>query len=350
MSELTSKSPDDDILLTRTDDIDSNKLTGVYDAVSKDFLVVNELIPKLLSSEVDLVEEIGRYIVEAGGKRFRPLLVLLTSGLFDTKTTDANKLAIVIEFLHTATLLHDDVVDKSALRRGRLTANEKWGNPPSVLVGDFLYSRAFQLMVEIGNLNIMKILSDATNLIAEGEVMQLANLGNFSLSVDSYRKVINCKTALLFESATHSAGVLAMSKSPKVKEEQVKSIRSYGHHFGMAYQLIDDLLDYVGSKTIMGKNTGDDLSEGKLTLPIILALAKTTGREKNSLLHALKQKSSANLEEIVEIITSSGAIEDTRKAALHEIEQAREHLLHLPENEYRKALESLTEYSADRIF
>ena len=205
-------------------------------------------------------------------------------------------------------------------------------------------------MVEIGNLNIMKILSDATNLIAEGEVMQLANLGNFSLSVDSYRTVINSKTALLFESATHSAGVLAMSKSPKVKEEHVKSIRSYGHHFGMAYQLIDDLLDYVGNKTIMGKNTGDDLSEGKLTLPIILALAKTTGREKNSLLHALKQKASANLEEIVDIITKSGAIEDTRKAALHEIKQAREHLSYLPENEYRKALESLTEYSADRIF
>jgi len=350
MSELSSKSPDNEIPLMDSDILDSEKLAEVYDVVNDDFLVVNDLIPKMLSSEVELVEEIGSYIVKAGGKRFRPLLVLLTSGLFNTKNMDANKLAIVIEFLHTATLLHDDVVDKSALRRGRLTANEKWGNPPSVLVGDFLYSRAFQLMVEMGNLNVMKILSDATNLIAEGEVMQLANLGNFSLSVDSYREVINCKTALLFESATHSAGVLAMSNSPTVNEDHVASIRSYGHHFGMAYQLVDDLLDYVGDKAIMGKNTGDDLSEGKLTLPIILALAKTKGKKRDTLLYALKQKSSANMEEIVGIITKSGAIEDTRKAALHEIGQAREHLVNLPENEYRYALESLTDYSANRIF
>ena len=205
-------------------------------------------------------------------------------------------------------------------------------------------------MVEIGNLDVMKILSDATNLIAEGEVMQLANLGNFSLSVESYRAVINCKTALLFESETHSAGVLAISNNSKVKEEYVASIRSYGHHFGMAYQLVDDLLDYVGNKKIMGKNTGDDLSEGKVTLPIILALAKTNGKERDNLLYALKQKSSANMEEIIGIITKSGAIEDTRRAALHEIGQAREHLLNLPENEYRYALESLTDYSANRIF
>ena len=350
MSELTSKSPDNEVPLIKVNSLESEKLADIYDAVNDDFAVVNNLIPKMLSSEVELVEEIGSYIVKAGGKRFRPLLVLLTSGLFNTKNMDANKLAIVIEFLHTATLLHDDVVDKSALRRGRLTANEKWGNPPSVLVGDFLYSRAFQLMVEIGNLRVMKILSDATNLIAEGEVMQLANLGNFSLSVDSYRAVINCKTALLFESATHSAGVLAISNSSKVKEEYVASIKSYGHHFGMAYQLVDDLLDYVGNKTIMGKNTGDDLSEGKITLPIILALTKTNGKERDNLIYALKQKSSANMEEIIGIITKSGAIEDTRRAALHEIGQAREHLLSLPENEYRYALESLTDYSANRIF
>ena len=180
--------------------------------------------------------------------------------------------------------------------------------------------------------------------------MQLANLGNFSLSVDSYRAVINYKTALLFESATHSAGVLAKSKSPGIKEQHITAIRFYGHHFGMAYQLIDDLLDYIGNKTLMGKNTGDDLSEGKITLPIIIALAKTNHKEKDALLYALKQKSSANMEEIIGIITSSGAIEDTRKAALHEIERAREHLLKLPENEYRCALESLTDYSVQRIF
>lgn len=326
------------------------KLDSIYSVVDQDFAKMNALIPKELSSDVELVEEIGRYLVEAGGKRFRPLMVLLTSGLFNTQTSNTNKLAVVIEFLHTATLLHDDVVDHSALRRGRLTANEKWGNPPSVLVGDFLYSRAFQLMVDIGSIEVMKILSNATNLIAEGEVMQLANLGNSELSVESYRKVINCKTALLFESATHSAGVLASLTNSEVDPSLIESIRAYGHHFGMAYQLVDDLLDYVGDETVMGKNTGDDLAEGKLTLPVILAISRANGRNKQILVDALEQKSSANLEQIVDIITTSGALEKTKAAALKEIEQARNCLTRLPKNKYRQALETLTDYSADRIY
>ena len=350
MSQISSPS------LTNSDETLSSgsstdeKLNAVYAVVNQNFAEMNALIPNELSSEVELVEEIGRYIVEAGGKRFRPLLVLLTSGLFSSQSSNTNKLAVVIEFLHTATLLHDDVVDRSALRRGRLTANEKWGNPPSVLVGDFLYSRAFQLMVEIESLEVMKILSNATNIIAEGEVMQLANLGNSELSVDSYRKVINCKTALLFESATHSAAVLASLSNSEVEKTSIESIRAYGHHFGMAYQLVDDLLDYVGDKTVMGKNTGDDLAEGKLTLPVILAITRTKGKDTRVLLDAIEQKSSANLEQIVDIITASGALVETKAAALKEIEQARNCLTRLPENGYRQALETLTDYSADRIY
>ena len=309
----------------------NTKLDSVYGLVAKDFAQMNAQIPHELSSDVELVEEISRYIVEAGGKRFRPLLVLLTSGLFSAQSSQSNQLAIVIEFLHTATLLHDDVVDHSSLRRGRLTANEKWGNPPSVLVGDFLYSRAFQLMVNIGNLEVMKILSNATNLIAEGEVMQLANLGNAKLSVESYREVINCKTALLFESAAHSSGVLANHHNPKLDSEAIGCMRAYGHHFGMAYQLIDDLLDYVGDKTVMGKNTGDD-------------------PDKQILTNALERKSASDLDRIVSIIESTGSLEKTKSAAMEEIRRARACLEKLPDNEYRNALEILTNHSAERIF
>ena len=350
MSLNSSPSPTKSATTLSSGTSSDEKLNAVYTVVNENFAEMNALIPNELSSEVELVEEIGRYIVEAGGKRFRPLLVLLTSGLFSTQTSNTNKLAVVIEFLHTATLLHDDVVDHSALRRGRLTANEKWGNPPSVLVGDFLYSRAFQLMVEIGSIEVMEILSNATNLIAEGEVMQLANLGNSELSVESYRKVINCKTALLFESATHSAAVLASLNNDELKKTSIESIQAYGHHFGMAYQLVDDLLDYIGDKAVMGKNTGDDLAEGKLTLPIILAINRTKGKDTQVLLDAIEQRSSANLEQIVNIITTSGALEETKLAALKEIEQARNCLARLPENEYRQALETLTDYSADRIY
>ena len=328
----------------------NTKLDSVYELVAKDFAQMNAQIPHELSSDVELVEEISRYIVEAGGKRFRPLLVLLTSGLFSAQSSQSNQLAIVIEFLHTATLLHDDVVDHSSLRRGRLTANEKWGNPPSVLVGDFLYSRAFQLMVNIGNLEVMKILSNATNLIAEGEVMQLANLGNAKLSVESYREVINCKTALLFESAAHSSGVLANHHNPKLDSEAIGCMRAYGHHFGMAYQLIDDLLDYVGDKTVMGKNTGDDLAEGKLTLPIILAIRDSQDPDRQILTNALERKSASDLDRIVSIIESTGSLEKTKSAAMEEILRARACLEKLPDNEYRNALEILTNHSAERIF
>ena len=222
MSLNSSPSPTNSAATLSSGTSSDEKLNAVYTVVNENFAEMNALIPNELSSEVELVEEIGSYIVEAGGKRFRPLLVLLTSGLFSTQTSNTNKLAVVIEFLHTATLLHDDVVDHSALRRGRLTANEKWGNPPSVLVGDFLYSRAFQLMVEIGSIEVMEILSNATNLIAEGEVMQLANLGNSELSVESYRKVINCNYLNQLHIQPPCWRVPTMTKSRKPPSNQYK--------------------------------------------------------------------------------------------------------------------------------
>lgn len=347
---LLSSSDENPTEQSKTDSSSSSELDHIYSIVQDELIEMNQFIPRQLSSDVELVEEIGRYIITAGGKRFRPLLVLLTTGMLTNRSAGSIKLATVIEFLHTATLLHDDVVDHSALRRGRMTVNEKWGNPPSVLVGDFLYSRAFQLMVDIGSIEVMRILSNATNLIAEGEVMQLANLGNLSLSVESYRQIINCKTALLFEAAAHSAAALAKTKNHSITDQTIKSIKSYGHHFGMAYQLIDDLLDYTGDQRVMGKNAGDDLSEGKLTLPIILALATTKKQEKHTLLAALEEKSKNNFESVSIIIASCGALEKTKEAALREINLASEALAGLPENEYRTALETLTSYSAERIY
>ena len=235
--------------------------------MADDFDAVNALIPRRLTSDVDLVEEIGRHIIDSGGKRLRPLLVLLSARCLGYNGTDHIKLAAIIEFLHTATLLHDDVVDRSDLRRGRATANHLWGNAPSVLVGDFLYSRAFQLMVELGRIDIISILSDATNVIAEGEVQQLANIGKADVSEAAYFDVIRAKTAMLFQAASQTAAVLVTRD-----EAHVTALRDYGLTLGLAYQLVDDWLDYAGDPAVMGKNAGDDLAEGKLTLPLIHTL------------------------------------------------------------------------------
>jgi octaprenyl-diphosphate synthase len=322
-------------------------LASVYALVASDFAAANALIPRQLTSDVALVEEIGRYIVESGGKRLRPLLVLLgfraCSG--PGLTGDRHvRLAAVIEFLHTATLLHDDVVDRSDLRRGRATANARWGNAPSVLVGDFLYSRAFQLMVGLGNLDVMKVLSDATNTIAEGEVMQLANVGNADLTEAAYREVIRCKTALLFEAAAHTAGILA-----DANPQQVEGLRLFGLHYGIGYQLVDDWLDYAGDPAVMGKNVGDDLGEGKLTLPLIHALARVDARDAGVLRRAIAMRSAECLDQVVDIVTRSGALEATRAAALEESERATAVLASLPATPYRDALETLARLSTSRL-
>ncbi|WP_278802969.1 polyprenyl synthetase family protein, partial [Marinobacter nauticus] len=240
----------------------------IYDTVADDFSRVNDLIIKRLASDVPLVEKIAQYIIESGGKRLRPLLVLLASQAAGYQKDDHLKLAAVIEFLHTATLLHDDVVDTSDMRRGRSTANAKWGNAPSVLVGDFLYARAFEMMVELQSLPIMNVLSHATAVIAEGEVMQLMNVKNPDLSEDQYMVVIHNKTAMLFEAASHTGALLAGASA-----EQENALKDYGKHLGLAFQLVDDVLDYQGDAETMGKNVGDDLAEGKTTLPLIYAMA-----------------------------------------------------------------------------
>lgn len=319
-------------------------LTPVYALVAEDFAAVNELIPRQLTSDVNLVEEIGRYIVESGGKRLRPLLVLLGARACGYEANDHVRLAAIIEFLHTATLLHDDVVDRSELRRGRATANATWGNAPSVLVGDFLYSRAFQLMVELENMDVMAILSDATNTIAEGEVMQLANVGNLSLSEADYREVIRCKTALLFQAAAHTAGVLG-SDDP----EEIQALKHFGLHFGMAYQLVDDYLDYAGDATVMGKNVGDDLAEGKLTLPLIQTLKQAEPAQGEVIRAALSARSSERLDEVLAIVRGSGALDYVQQAARREGELARASLAALPDSPYRYGLETLAEHSTARL-
>ena len=327
-------------------------LRPVYALVEDDFRAVNQLIPNKLTSDVELVEEIGTYIVESGGKRLRPLMVLLTARALGYEASNHIHLAAIIEFLHTATLLHDDVVDHSGMRRGRLTANEKWGNAPSVLVGDFLYSRAFQLMVEVGCMDIMDVLSAATNTIAEGEVMQLANVGNTDISEDQYREVIRCKTALLFEAATHTAALLAYGGNISDQQAQstIQSMQHFGLHFGLTYQLVDDWLDYAGDSNTMGKNRGDDLAEGKLTLPLIYALENAASNDQKVVYEAIVSRDPSALGEVTAIVQRCGALEYTHDAAVSEAEKSLQCLAHIPPGPYLDALRGVTQYSTSRLF
>ena len=329
--------------------IPDNPLADIYRLVAEDFDQVNTLIPQRLTSDVAMVEEIGQYIVESGGKRLRPMLVLLSSQALGFKGDAHISLAAIIEFLHTATLLHDDVVDSSALRRGRATANDKWGNAPSVLVGDFLYSRAFQLMVELANLEVMAVLARATNTIAEGEVMQLANIGNCDMSEGDYREVIRCKTALLFEAASHTGALIAAKQSPADTDVAVSALQQYGLHFGMAYQLIDDWLDYAGDPAVMGKNVGDDLAEGKLTLPLIHALNAAPDDDRAFIREAINARSCDSIDKISDIVKTSGALDYTRQAAVAEGQKAIAQLDALADGPFRQALRALTDYSLSRL-
>ncbi len=323
-------------------------LQPVYELVQQEFAAVNHLIPNQLTSDVALVEEIGTYIVESGGKRLRPLMVLLTSGALGYQGERHVPLAAIIEFLHTATLLHDDVVDHSGMRRGKLTANEKWGNAPSVLVGDFLYSRAFQLMVDVGSMDIMGVLSSATNTIAEGEVLQLSNIGNVKITETEYREVIRCKTALLFEAATHTAAILA--RDDGARAEYVDTMRRFGCHFGMTYQLVDDWLDYAGDSETMGKNAGDDLAEGKLTLPLIFALGEANEADCQIIRRAITERSARCLPEVLGIVQSCDALTYTHDAAVAEARKALDCLAELPAGPYVDAFRILTEYSTARLY
>jgi octaprenyl-diphosphate synthase len=294
---------------------------------------VDKVIGQRLTSSVPLVAEISQYIIAAGGKRLRPALLLMVCGALGYQGANRFSLAAVVELIHTATLLHDDVVDASTLRRGRATANETFGNPASVLVGDFLHTRSFQMMVEAGSMRIMEILSEATNVIAEGEVLQLMNMHDASLDEDGYLRVIRSKTAKLFEASARLGAVLADS-SAAVED----ACSTYGQALGTAFQIIDDVLDYDGDTAEMGKNLGDDLREGKSTLPLIAAMQRGTPDQARVVREAIEQGSADHLDRIVEIVRSTGALEITRAAAHAEARRAVAAAERLPDNLHTQGL------------
>jgi octaprenyl-diphosphate synthase len=316
-----------------------------YTVVQSDFQAVNALIISRLSSHVTLVEEISNYLVTAGGKRLRPLLVLLSAKALNYTSDKHINLAAVIEFLHTAMLLHDDVVDASDLRRGRATVNATWGNPPSVLVGDFLHSRAFEMMVEIGNMGVMEILSHATNTIAEGEVQQLANIGNPLLSEENYMEVIYRKTAMLFEAASHSGAVLADASA-----EQADALKRFGTHLGLAFQLVDDALDYEGDATDLGKNVGDDLAERKVTLPLIHAIRAGNEQQTALVKQAITMGGRNYLDDVIATVEATGAIQYTLEKAGIEKDKAIACLDQLADTPFRQAMYNLAEFAVNRSY
>ncbi len=313
------------------------------DPTESDLRRVDEVIRERLASQVALINQISHYIVGAGGKRIRPRLVLLFAQALGFEGPERHELAAVVEFIHTATLLHDDVVDESALRRGRATANAMFGNAASVLVGDFLYSRAFQMMVSVNRMRVLQVLADATNVIAEGEVLQLMNMHDPDLAVADYLQVIRFKTAKLFEASARLGAVLAQAR-PEVEE----ACASYGRSLGTAFQLVDDLLDYEGNSSELGKNVGDDLREGKPTLPLLLAMARAEAGERELIRHAIQHGELHKLDEILTIVRRTGALQATREAALAEAEEARAQLDHLPPSQAREALLDLCVRSVHR--
>jgi octaprenyl-diphosphate synthase len=304
---------------------------------------VNELIRASLTSDVMLVSQVSEYIVTSGGKRLRPLVVLLASRALGYEGSHHIHAAAIVEFIHTATLLHDDVVDSSARRRGRDTANTVFGNQASVLVGDFLYSRAFQMMVEMGRMPVMRILADATNTIAAGEVMQLMNVHDPDITENDYRQVIYRKTARLFEAGAQIAAILA----DRDHADEAAMI-SYGQNLGTAFQLVDDVLDYVASPEELGKNLGDDLAEGKATLPLIYSMQNGTAAEKQIIRAAIENDDHPKLEDILAIIESTGALDYTNKRAQEAANMAVDAIANIPESEYKDAMLAIAEFSVQR--
>ncbi|WBY04034.1 polyprenyl synthetase family protein [Ramlibacter tataouinensis] len=304
---------------------------------------VDAVIARRLDSGVPLVGQVSRYIISAGGKRLRPALLLLVSAALGHTGPQRFNLAAVVEFIHTATLLHDDVVDESTLRRGRATANESFGNPASVLVGDFLYSRAFQMMLDAQDMRVMAILADATNVIAEGEVLQLMNMHDASLDEAGYLRVIRSKTAKLFEASARLGAVLAGADAG-LEEASAE----YGQALGTAFQVIDDVLDYDGDSHEMGKNLGDDLREGKATLPLIAAMARGTPQQRDLIRHAIENGATRELDAIVAIVRETGALEVTRAAAASEARRAVACAQRLPRNNYSEGLVQLAAQLLER--
>ncbi|GAB4292476.1 MAG: octaprenyl diphosphate synthase [Thiohalomonadaceae bacterium] len=321
------------------------EIQDVLDLIADDKQAVDRLIQQRLASNVVLIDQISHYIINSGGKRLRPVLVLLAARALGYQGAHHIDLAAVVEFIHTATLLHDDVVDASELRRGRQSANAVFGNEASVLVGDFLYSRAFQMMVDVGSMRVMQILSDATNTIAEGEVLQLLNCHDPDTTEQRYMDVIHYKTAKLFEAASQLGAVLA---GRPVDEEQ--AMARYGMHLGTAFQLIDDVLDYSASSAQLGKNIGDDLAEGKPTLPLIYAMRHGTPEQAALIRRAIENGGRENMAEITAAIESTGAIAYTSRSARQEADRALAELANLPDSPYKQALAALAEFSVARAY
>jgi len=306
---------------------------------------VNQVIQRRLQSDVVLINQLSHYIINSGGKRLRPILVLLSANAFRYAGLRHIDLAAIVEFIHTATLLHDDVVDASERRRGKDTANAIWGNEAAVLVGDFLYSRSFQMMVEIDNMRILQILANATNIIAEGEVMQLLNCNDPDTTEQRYLDVIRCKTAKLFEAATQLGAVISGAN-----DRQETAMAKFGMHLGTAFQLIDDVLDYSADSDEMGKNVGDDLAEGKPTLPLIHAMAHGTPAETEVIRRAIQQGGRNNIEQVLQAIRNTNAIEYTAEKAREEANRALDMLKYIPDNPYRDALHTIAEFSVNRNY
>jgi len=317
----------------------------LYNLVAEDREAVDALIRQRLHSDVVLINQVSEYIINSGGKRLRPVLVLLSAGAFGYQGSYHHELAAVVEFIHTATLLHDDVVDESDLRRGRETANNVWGNAPSVLVGDFLYSRAFQMMVNVQSMRVMEILSEATNIIAEGEVMQLLNVHNADLDEQGYLEVIRYKTAKLFESAAQLGAVICNRSA-----DEEAAMARYGMHLGTAFQLVDDVLDYSANSEELGKNIGDDLAEGKPTLPLIYTINHGSPEQAALVREAVEQGGIEKIEEIRQAIESVGAIAYTARTAREEADRAIAALSVIEDSPYKEALIALADYSVERSF
>ena len=318
-------------------------IAQIQSLAAADMAQVNTLIRTRLDSDVVLIQQISEHIVAAGGKRLRPLLVVLTAQALGHRGSDQHQLAAIIEFIHTSTLLHDDVVDESDLRRGRKTANALWGNAPSVLVGDFLYSRSFQLMVELDSMAIMRVLADTTNQIAEGEVLQLLHVHNPDTDEAAYLRVIERKTAVLFAAATRLGALVAGGDVPLQQR-----LHDYGMNLGLAFQIADDVLDYTADAETLGKNLGDDLAEGKATLPVIHALAHAAPAVRDRLAEIIRAGDTAALPEVLSAIHASGGLEYSRQLAMRYADAAEAAIADLPDNDWVQAMRGLARYAIER--
>lgn len=320
-------------------------LSTILSPIKSDLLAVNEVIRASLHSEVPLVNQVAGHIIQGGGKRLRPSTLLLVGGLFGPVRKEHHELAAVIEFIHTATLLHDDVVDQSTKRRNHKTANTIFGNAASVLVGDFIYSRAFQMMVKINHMRVMEVLANTTNTIAEGEVLQLLNIHNASINDEDYLKVVYYKTAKLFESAAELGAIIGGAD-----DNDIKVLAQFGKHMGIAFQLIDDVLDLSGNPEEIGKNLGDDLAEGKPTLPLLYAMKKGSDEQKNIIRAAIENGGLTELESVLNAVKETKALEYVRELAKEEIEKGEKLIQHITSSVYKDALLALTQFVTTRDY